>query len=323
MTSLPLVLATNPLDPSGEAMLEGHARLLVAPDATPDTLRQLVREAEGLIVRVALPADLLDHAPRLRAIARHGAGLDMIPMAAATRRRIPVAYVPGANAAAVAEYCFAAFLELDRRLARIDTGLRRDGWQIARQQAEGAGELAGKVLGIVGFGNVGRRVAAIGAGFGMQVLVHTPRPDSLPAGPLHTGPRPSDLPGLFQRADRIVLCCPLTPQTQGMVNAELLRHVRPGARLVNVARGAVIDDDALIAALQNGRLAGAALDVFSSQPLAPDHAFLRQPNLLLTPHIAGLTMESLRQMSQGAAAEMLRMLRGERPLHFANPEIDA
>jgi D-3-phosphoglycerate dehydrogenase len=316
MAELPLVLATNPLDPSGEAMLQGHARLLVAPDASPATLNRLVREAEGLIVRVALPPDIIDHAPRLRAIARHGAGLDMIPMAAATARRIPVAFVPGANAAAVAEYCFAALMQLSRRLGGIDAALRRDGWGAARQLADGAGELSGRTLGIVGFGNIGRRVAAIGAGFGLRVMVHTPRPGLLPEGVL-----PAELPELFREADRIVLCCPLNEQTRGMVDAALLRQMRPGAVLVNVARGAVVDEAALADALRSGQLGGAALDVFTTQPLVPDHPFFGLPNLLLTPHIAGLTSDSLRQMSQGAVAEMLRMLRGERPHNFANPEI--
>ncbi len=316
MADLPLVLATNPLHPSGEAMLRGQARLLIAPEASPAMLNRLVQEADGLIVRVALPPDILDHAPKLRAIARHGAGLDMIPLAAATARRIPVAYVPGANAAAVAEYCFAALMQLSRRLGRIDGALRQEGWGAARQLADGAGEISGRTLGIVGFGNIGRRVAAIGAGFGMRVLVHTPRPSLLPENVLPIG-----LPELFREADRIVLCCPLNEQTRGMVDAALLRQVRPGAVLVNVARGAVVDEAALADALRSGKLGGAALDVFTTQPLAAGHPFFDLPNLLLTPHIAGLTSDSLRQMSEGAVTEMLRMLRGERPHNLANPEI--
>ncbi|MFC3677592.1 hydroxyacid dehydrogenase [Ferrovibrio xuzhouensis] len=316
MTDLPLVLATNPLDPSGEDLLLGHVRLLVAPDTSAGTLNRLAGEAEGIIVRVPLPSDILEHAPRLRAIVRHGAGLDMIPMVSATARRIPVAYVPGANATAVAEYCFAVMLKFGRRLGRVDDGLRIASWQEVRQSVGSAGELAEKTLGIVGFGNIGRRVAAIGAGFGMRLLAHTPRPENLPDGITAV-----DLAGLFSQADFIVLCCPLNDRTRGMVDAGLLRQVRPGGRLINVSRGAVIVDEALAEALRSGRLAAAALDVFAVQPLPASHVFFGLPNLLLTPHIAGLTQESLRRMSQGAAEEMLRMLHGERPRNLANPEI--
>lgn len=314
--SLPLVLLTNPIDPAGEAILKPHARLLVAPDTSPATLNRLAGDAHGIIVRVHLPADIIDHAPQLVAIARHGAGLDMIPVAAATARRIPVSYVPGANAAAVAEYCFAAMLALRRRLVTADAVLRNDGWAAARAVSAGAGELGGKSLGIIGFGQIGRRVAAIGAGFGMKVLTATRRPDALPEAVT-----PLSMEALFEQSDMIVLCCPLTPETRGIVNAALLARVKSGAILVNVSRGAVVVEAALIEALGNGRLAGAALDVFDTQPLPADHPYFARSNLLLTPHLAGLTDESMKEMSLRSAADMVSMLRGERPTCLANPEI--
>lgn len=319
MAELPLVLATNPIDPAGEAILRPHARLVIAPDTAAATLNSMAQAADGIIVRTPLPSDIVDHAPRLRGIVRHGAGLDMVPVAAATARRIPVANVPGANAQAVAEYCFAAAFELMRRLALADQTLRGPGWGKARSLSDGALELGGKTLGIVGVGNIGRRVARIGgAGFGMSVLGASRRPEALPEGVV-----PATIEELFARSDIVVLSCPLTDQTRGLVGHNLLRLAKPTAVLVNVSRGAVIDDQALADALREGRLAGAALDVFAVQPLPPDHAFFSLKNVLLTPHLAGLTKESMTLMSTVSAEEMVRILSGARPLNLVNPEIYA
>lgn len=319
MAELPLVLATNPIDPAGEAILRPHARLVIAPDTASATLNSMAHAADGIIVRTPLPSDIVDHAPRLRGIVRHGAGLDMVPVAAATARRIPVANVPGANAQAVAEYCFAAAFELTRRLALADQTLRGPGWGKARSLSDGALELGGKTLGIVGVGNIGRRVARIGgAGFGMSVLGTSRRPQALPEGVV-----PVTTEELFARSDIVVLSCPLTDQTRGLVGRDLLRLAKPTAVLVNVSRGAVIDDQALADALREGRLAGAALDVFTVQPLPPDHAFFSLRNILLTPHLAGLTKESMTLMSTVSAEEMVRILSGARPLNLVNPEIYA
>lgn len=317
--NLPIVLLTNPIDPAGEAILRPHARLVTAPDNTAATLTALARDAEGIIVRTPLPAEAVEQATKLRGIVRHGAGLDMVPLSAATARRIPVASVPGANAQAVAEYCFAVAFELYRQLARVDSNLRKQGWSGARAQASGARELRGRVLGVVGVGAVGRRVAQIGAaGYAMSVLGATRRPETLPPDV-----RPVALPELFELSDIIVVSCPLTEQTRGLVDGPLLDRARRDAILVNVSRGAVVDGAALAAALRGGRLAGAALDVFDPQPLPPGHAFFDVPNLLLTPHIAGLTRESMIEMSTRSAWEMVRILAGERPLELANPEIYA
>jgi D-3-phosphoglycerate dehydrogenase / 2-oxoglutarate reductase len=319
MAKLPLVLATNPIDPAGAAILRAHARLIVAPDTAPATLNGMAREADGIIVRTPLPPDIVDHAPGLRGIVRHGAGLDMVPVAAATARRIPVANVPGANAQAVAEYCFAATFELMRRLALADRTLRTSGWGTARSLSDSALELGGRTLGVVGVGNIGRRVAQIGrAGFGMRVLGTARRPETLPADVV-----PAAIEELFAQSDIIVLSCPLTDQTRGLIGPDLLRLAKATAVLVNVSRGAVIDDQALADALLDGRLGGAALDVFAVQPLPQDHAFFGLKNVLLTPHLAGLTKESMTLMSTVSAEEMVRILSGARPLNLVNPEIYA
>lgn len=312
------VLVTDPLDPAAAAILQAAGCTIVeAPDARPDTLRRLVVDADAIIVRSKLPDDLLDHGPRLRAVVRHGVGLDLIPVARATALGIPVAYVPGANAPAVAEYVFAALLTLRRPLAAIDRALRESDWLTARAKWNSAGELYEKCLGIVGLGNVGRRIAEVGAhGFAMRVLGHQRRLDAVPdfveAVALAT---------LFAEADMIVLACPLTPQTTGLVSADLIGRMKPTACLVNVARGPVVDEGALIAALRDHRIAGAVFDVFTEQPLARDHPYLTLDNVLLTPHLGGLTPESMRRMGVIACEETVRILRGERPVNFVNPEV--
>lgn len=317
MSARPVVLLTNPIHPDAETMLAAYARPVTAPDPSAATLRAMVAEAEGLVVRVKLPDDILTGAPRLRGIVRHGVGLDMIPVAAATTRGIPVANLPGSNTQAVAEYVFAALFHLRRQVWRLDGGLRDDGWGAVRLIADGLSEIGGGTLGILGLGEIGGRVAKIGHhGFGMRVLGASRRGATL--GGLVQA---VDLDTLFAQSDAVVVACPLTEETRGLVDAGRIGRMRPGAVLINVARGPVVDTAALAAALHKGALAGAALDVFDVQPLLPDDPLLACPNLLLTPHVAGITQTSSRAMSVGAVEEMLRILRGERPRNLVNPEI--
>lgn len=310
----PIVLTTIALHPDGTAALAPHVELRVAPDTAPDTIRTWAREADGIIVRSKLPDDICEHAPKLEAMVRHGVGLDFIPVAAATARGIAVANLPGSNAQAVAEYCFAALMHLRRPLSAVDARLRDGGWLAARTAPEGFLELGASTLGIIGVGTIGKRVAAIAQGFGMQVL-GTSR-----SAPLPPDVERVDLQTLFERSHAIVVTCALTEETRGLVSAALIARMRPDAVLVNVSRGAVIDTTALVAALQQRRIGGAALDVFDVQPLPADSPLLACQNTLLTPHVAGITATSLRNMSVGAAEEMLRILRGQEPRNLVNPD---
>ena len=317
MSDRPLVLLTNPIHPDAEAALAVHARVLTAPDPGAATLRALVAEADGLVVRVKLPDDILDHALRLRGIVRHGVGLDMIPVAAATMRGIPVANLPGSNTQAVAEYVISALMHLRRRLWSLDRTLRSDSWGAARALSDDLAEIGGSTLGILGLGEIGGRVARIAHhGFGMRVLGASRRGATLD-GLVEA----VDLGTLFAQSDAVVIACPLTEETRGLVDAGAIARMRWGAVLVNVARGPVIDAAALAGALNAGAIGGAALDVFDVQPLPVDHPLYACPNLLLTPHVAGITRTSSRAMSAGAVEEMLRILRGERPKNLVNPEI--
>jgi D-3-phosphoglycerate dehydrogenase len=196
----------------------------------------------------------------------------------------------------------------------MDQRLRRDGWDAARALADGARELHGATLGLVGVGDIGRRIAEIAAfGYGMTVLGHQRRLDALP--PFVKG---CELDTLCMRCNALVLSCPLTEATRGLIDARRLGLLKPDAVLVNVSRGAVLDEVALVHALTTGRLHGAALDVFTTQPLPVGHLLLALPNVLLTPHTAGLTVESMRRMSEGAADAVLYLLDGRRPPHCVN-----
>ena len=307
----PRVLLTNPIDPIGDRILEGVAEIVRAPDAKPATLNAMVGDADVLMVRAFLPPDIFDRPHRLRGVVRHGVGLDMIPMESATAHGIPVANVPGSNAEAVAEHALAGMLLMARGTHVMDRELRSKDWPTSRKHADGATELLGRTLGVIGMGNVGTRVAQIcEAAFRMKVLGAPTR--SNPGYPLET---------IFRESDFIVLACPLTPETRHLVNAERLAAMKPTAALINVARGPVIDEAALVAALQARRIRGAVLDVFDEQPLKCDHPLLTLDNVVLTPHAAGITEDSMKNMSKGASEEAVRLLRFERPANLCNPEV--
>ena len=313
----PRVLLTNAIDPIGERILEAAADIVRAPDAQPATLNAMVGQADLLVVRAFLPPDIFDHPNRLRGVVRHGVGLDMIPMESATAHGIPVANVPGSNAEAVAEYAVTGMLLIARGVHLMDRDLRSTDWPIARKHSDASTELRGRMLGVIGMGNVGVRVAEIcSAAFRMRVLGTASR-----SKPLPSFVESASLERIFMESDFILLSCPLTPETRHLVNATRLALMKPSAALINAARGPVIDEEALIEALQARRIRGAVLDVFDKQPLARDHPFLALDNVVLTPHAAGITEESMKNMSRGAAEEAVRLLRFERPASLCNPEV--
>ncbi|SHH74999.1 NAD(P)-dependent oxidoreductase [Pollutimonas bauzanensis] len=310
------VLCTLPMTDAATCQLSGKAEVIVLRDQSDAGCREAVANADYLVVRSQLPDDIFDHAPRLRGVVRHGTGLDMIPVEAATRLGIPVANVPGVNAQAVAEYYVAGMLAFARPLARMETILRGQGWNAGRALAPSATELSGKTLGIVGVGTIGRRLAqACACGFGMRVLGM-----QRPGATLPDAVQPSSLADLLAHSDYVALCCPLTSATRGMIGAAQLRSMKPDAVLLNAARGAVVDEPALITALQEKWIRGAALDVYARQPLQPDHPFFQLDNVMLTPHVGGMTAESSSAMSAGTVRQLLQMMAGERPEHLVNPQ---
>lgn len=312
-----IVFSTHPLHPRAVEKLGDAAELVIGTALTPEALAREARGADIVIVRAPLPASLFADAPRLRAAVRHGAGLDMIPVDAATEAGVLVANVPAVNARSVAEHVIFVSLALLRRFRAMDRDLREKGWLAGRDHAVLTGELAGRTIGIVGMGNVGRAVAAIAKnGFGLEVIANSRDPKSLPEGV-----RFAAVDALVEQADIVVLCCPLTPETIGLLSRDRIDRMKPSALVVNVARGPVIEDDGLIAALREGRIGGAALDVFATQPLPPEHPYFSFSNVIITPHMAGITEESMARMGVGAIEEALRVLRNELPVNLRNPEV--
>ncbi|MBY2965149.1 hydroxyacid dehydrogenase [Rhizobium leguminosarum] len=311
------IFSTHPLHPAARSMLEAAGDLRVASAPDPETLLREGRGAGILVIRAPIPPAFFEDAPALRAAIRHGAGLDMVPMDAATRAGVLVANVPGANASTVAEHVFLVTLALLRRFRLMDRELRQNGWVAGRARSDAAVDLAGRTIGIVGMGNVGKAIFKIAKfGFGLEVVATSRSPESVP-----DGVRFLTIDELVATADIVVLCCPLTPETTGLLNAGRIRRMKPAAILVNVSRGPVIDDAALVEALRDGRVGGAALDVFATQPLPLDHPYFGFDNVIVTPHLAGLTEESMMRMGTGAASEALRVIKGDLPVNLCNPEV--
>jgi D-3-phosphoglycerate dehydrogenase len=314
---MPVVLCTLPIHPAAVKVLRDRTQVLVVPDSSPETLRRMIGEADVLIVRTKLPNDIFDQPNHLAGVVRHGTGLDFIPVQAATAKGIPVANVPAVNAHAVAEYCISNFLLMSRRIFSMDAKFRDEGWNAARAISVGDSELFGKTVGIVGMGAIGLTLAnTCHYGFGMRVIASHPRPTEVPAMV-----EAVDLETLFKNSDFISLNCPLNDTTQHLVNADRLSLMKSDAVIVNASRGGVIDERALASCLRKQRIKGAALDVFSNQPLSPNHPFFSLSNVILTPHVAALTDESSTAMSLGAARQALQMLAGDRPEHLVNPAV--
>ncbi|MFY9317175.1 MAG: hydroxyacid dehydrogenase [Burkholderiales bacterium] len=311
------VLLVDPIDPSGVALLREKAEVLQCREASFDGIRRDAVGADALITRSRLPDDLFEVAKKVKAVTIHGTGLDLVPLKEASKRGIPVANIPGGNAQSVAEYCVAAMLMLARNLYEITTTMHRLQWDETRRLGAKAHEIAGMTLGIVGMGEIGKRVARIcRQGFGMRVLGNQRRLDAI-------GPEaePASLDRIVGESDFIVLTCPLTPETHHLFDRARIATMKSTAWLINVGRGAVVEEAALVEALRERRIAGVMLDVYEHYRLEPGHPLLALDNAVLTPHLAGTTRESRKRVGVAAAEETLRMLAGEAPRNFVNPEV--
>ncbi len=312
-----MIFSTHMLHPDVTAALSALGDYRVASAPTPHAIVAESAGAEIIVVRAPIPAEIVARETGLKALIRHGAGLDMIPVAEATEAGVLVANVPGANALTVAEHVIWTAMALLRRYPTVNTDLRANGWTSGRSHSDHGRELSGKTLGILGMGNIGQALARFAAGgFGLPVICHTRRSLSVPDGVASVS-----FDELLSHSDILALCAPLTPQTRGMIDAAALARMKPGAILVNVARGPLVDESALVAALSSGRLGGAAIDVFDAQPLPADHPFFALENVILTPHMAGITEESMLRMGQGVVGETRRVKAGNLPENFVNPEV--
>jgi len=311
------VLLVDSIDPSGEALLRaGKAELLYCQEASFDGIRRAAAEADAIITRSRLPDDVFVAAPNVRAVTIHGTGTDLVPRAPATERGILIASLPGGNAQSVAEYCVMALLILSRNFLEIDKAIRTKPWDETRLLGAKAHEVAGMTVGLVGVGEIGKRIAHICRnGFGMNVLGNRRRMDK--ADP---NAEPAELDALVERSDAIIVTCPLSPETYHLFEAKRIARMKKTAWLINAGRGAIIDEGALVDALRDRRIGGAMLDVYEHYRLEPGHPLLALDNAVLTPHLAGMTVESRGRVSILAAEDTLHMLAGERPRHLVNPE---
>jgi D-3-phosphoglycerate dehydrogenase len=311
-TRQPLVLVADPIAEEGLSLLRPHARVeMLAGQA--EQLRAHLPEAEALLVRseTRVTTDLLDQAPRLRVIGRAGAGVDTIDVPAATARGIVVVNAPGGNAVAAAEHTIALAFALARRVAPADASLKRGEW--SRSKYVGT-ELAGKTLGLVGLGRVGGEVARRAVGLDMRVLVYDPYvPDEHMR---RSGYEPAELDRLLAESDFVSLHVPLTETTRGLIDAQRLARMRASAFLINCARGELVDQQALLDALDGGRLAGAGIDVYPREPVSPDDPLPRHPRVVATPHLGASTVEAQVNVAAQVAQEVLAVLAGL-PAQFA------
>jgi phosphoglycerate dehydrogenase-like enzyme len=291
-----VIVATGPVHPVAEELL--------GPIVVDDDWRALLPEAEALIVRggVFVTEDDLERAPRLRVIGRSGIGVDNVPVEAARARGIPVVVTPGAGARAVAEGALALLLAVVKRLPELTDAVQRGDWS-ARDRLE-LGDLDGATLGIVGYGRIGRELADLARGLGMHVLAYDP---NVPEASVQ-------LDVLFAESDAVSLHAPLTAETRGLVNAELLARARPGLVLINTSRGGLISSlDDLLAALERGHLGGVGLDVFEQEPPDPSHPLFAHPRVVVTPHALGMTRRARERIFREMAEAMAAVLHGKEP----------
>lgn len=288
-------------------LLSGYAPVVQAPGPAQLPPQEMLAEAEAILTRGQgrITGELLAAAPRLRVVARCGVGVDNIDIPAAHARNIPVIYAPGSTTYAVAEHTLLLMLALARQLRALTNATAANRWSI-RNGYRGI-ELTGKRLGIVGLGEIGLRVAHLAGALGMEVVTWSRRKQDPRFAACAT------LDDLLAQADVISLHVALTPQTYRLIGAEQIARMRPGALLVNTARGDVVEQTAVLRALESGQLGGYAADVLALEPPLPDDPLAAHPRALITPHVAALTDRTYRVICLSAAQNVLAILQGRAP----------
>ena len=307
------ILVADPIAEEGLSLLRQHGEVVVRPHKSPEELRALIGEYDALVVRseTRVTADLIAAGQRLQVIGRAGVGVDNIDVEAATDRGIVVVNAPEGNTISAAEHTIALMLALARHVPQANAALQAGRWQ--REPYLGV-ELRGKVLGIVGLGRVGSEVARRARSFEMRLLAHDPYISTDHFRIL--GVEPVSLDKLLEEADFVTVCTSLTSTARGLMGPSELARMKPTARLINASRGGVIDEAALYDALRDGRIAGAALDVFQAEPLSPESPLLGLPNLITTPHLGGSTVEAQTSVAVDVAEQIVAVLDG-RPARYA------
>lgn len=287
-------------------------------------MAELLRSMAGAQAAIAsayvrYDGQLFDQLPELQVVSRTGIGVDGVALDEATERGVVVCNTPDVPSIATAEFTVALMLHSVKRLGRCTQQLALEARPDFFSMHDGI-ELAGKQLGLVGLGRIGGRVARIALAFEMRVAVYDPYISQQRADELGVQ-RVESLEQLLGMADVVSLHLPSTAQTRELINARTLAQMQPGALLVNAARGTLVDEDALLAALASGQLSGYATDVFAQEPPPHDHPLVRHPGVVCTPHVAGATVESKAQLWPLAISQALQVLKGERPPHVVNGEV--
>jgi len=305
------VLITDGLSDKGIAILSSAAQVDNKPDISADDLLKVAGEYDALVVRgrTKVTPAIFDAATRLKVVGRAGVGVDNIDLTAARSHAVTVVNAPKSTSLAVAELAVAMMFALARNVPKADSTMKQGQW--IKKQLEGI-ELNGKTLGIVGMGNIGSILAQRAAALGMKVIGY----DTL-VTPLEINKRGAEsvsLPELYVKADFISFHLPLTPESKGMVNGQAFAQMKRGVRIVDAARGGIIDETALLAALESGQVAAAALDVYATEPPGLT-ALVAHPNVVATPHIGAQTEEAQDRAAEDIASEVLNVLRGD-PLRW-------
>ena len=321
----PRVYVTRQIFPDALDLIEKHAEMELWPDDEPptaDQLKEALSEVDGAIINVMdrIDAPLLDAAPKLRVLSQVAVGLDNVDIPEANKRNILVGYTPGVLAKSTAALAFALLLAVARRVVESDKWVREGNWKISHHPMFWLGsEVNGSTLGILGMGGIGLETAKRGLGFDMKVIYHS-RTRKRELEKIH-GFKYASLRRVLTESDFLSIHVPLTPETHHFISDKQLNMMKPSSILINLARGAVVDTEALYKALLKGEIAGAGLDVFDPEPVPPDHPILGLDNVVVLPHIGSASNRSRREMHLLAARNLLAGLKGERLEECANPEL--
>ena len=303
------VLITESVHDIGPELLRQAGCRLVFADRDMEVIRREIVDADGVIVRILpLPRTLLETGKRLKIVSKHGVGVDNIDLDYCREAGVAVTVTPDANGQAVAEHASALMMALAKHLIPVSRAYRETGF--GAKNSPPCMELSGKTAGVVGLGRIGKRFADMcRLGFGMEVLAYDPYLREAPQGVELV----SGLEELLKRCDVVSLHCALAENTRGMIGRDQLAAMKPGAILINCARGPLVEGEALIEALRSGRLGGAGLDVTDPEPLPPDSPLFQMENVIVTPHFAPSTRESAQRMSRIAAENVIACLSGREP----------
>lgn len=308
------ILVADPIAEEGLEILRNYAQVDIKLKLKPEELKAIIGNYDALIVRsqTQVPTEIIEAGRGLKVIGRAGVGVDNIDVAAATKKGIVVVNAPTANTVSAAEHTIALMLALSRNIPKANSQLKSGRWQ--KRELVGT-ELRNKTLGIIGLGNVGSEVAKRAQAFEMYVIADDPFVSTNYAHKLKVDLVP--LNQLLERSDFITLHVPLTASTKNLISAEALAKMKPTARIINCARGGLVDEEALVKAIEDGKIAGAAFDVFSAEPVTDSSRF-KSDKIVVTPHLGASTIEAQANVAKDIAEQVLTVLRGEHPRYAVN-----